>query len=79
MRSIKTITLATLGALALSSTAFAQDNTGDTASGKRFSVADITALVSVDFARAIKEPVPEDAVALKRWHADLSARPSAKA
>lgn len=47
--------------------------------GKRFSVADITALVSVDFARAIKEPVPEDAVALKRWHADLSARPSAKA
>lgn len=47
--------------------------------GERFSVADITALVSVDFARAIKEPVPEDAGALKRWHATLSARPSATA
>lgn len=45
MRSIKTITLATLGALALSSTAFAQDNTGDTASGKRFSVVGGAALL----------------------------------
>lgn len=38
MRSIKILSLATLGALALSSTAFAQDASGDTASGKHFAV-----------------------------------------
>ena len=38
MRSIKILSLATLGALALSSTAFAQDGNGDTASGKHFAV-----------------------------------------
>lgn len=38
MRTIKILSLATLGALALSSTAFAQDGNGDTASGKHFAV-----------------------------------------
>ncbi len=38
MRSIKILSLATLGALALSSTAFAQDASNDTASGKHFAV-----------------------------------------
>jgi len=46
--------------------------------GERFTVADITALVSVDFAtRAIKEPVPEAAVNLKRWREAVAVRPSA--
>ena len=44
-----------------------------------FSLADITALVCVDFAKWVKhEPKPEHED-LKRWHAAVSARPSAKA
>jgi glutathione S-transferase len=44
----------------------------------RFSVADITAFVSVEFARAIKEPIPEAALNLRRWRDAVAARPSAK-
>ncbi|MBA4208936.1 MAG: glutathione S-transferase [Parvibaculum sp.] len=45
----------------------------------RFSLADITALVCIDFAKWVKhEPKPEHADLL-RWHAAASARPSAKA
>lgn len=47
--------------------------------GDRYSVADITALVSVDFARWIKLAVPDACGHLLRWHAAVSARPSAKA
>jgi glutathione S-transferase len=47
--------------------------------GPRYSIADITALVVVDFARWIKMPVPEACKDLHRWHAQVSARPSAKA
>lgn len=47
--------------------------------GRRFSVADITALVAVDFAHRAKMPVPEEHLHLRRWHAQVSARPSAKA
>ena len=44
-----------------------------------YSVADITALVTVDFAKWVKV-VPEESQAdLKRWHAAVSARPSATA
>jgi glutathione S-transferase len=47
--------------------------------GDRLSIADITALVGVDFGRVIKlRPSPEQKNLL-RWHAALSARPSAKA
>jgi len=45
----------------------------------RFSVADITALVSVDFMKPAKLTVPEGLVHLRRWHAAVSARPSAAA
>ena len=47
--------------------------------GDRFSIADISALVVVDFAAWIKLSVPEDAVCLRRWHAVVSGRPSATA
>jgi glutathione S-transferase len=47
--------------------------------GRRYSVADITALVSVDFAVRAKLPIPETHTHLRRWHAQVSARPSAKA
>lgn len=45
----------------------------------RYTMADITALVMVDFAAWIKLPIPEDYTNLQRWHAVVSARPSAKA
>ncbi len=45
--------------------------------GDAYSVADIDALVAVDFARAVKRRIPDDATALKRWHETVSARPSA--
>jgi glutathione S-transferase len=47
--------------------------------GKEFSVADITTLVSVDFMKVSKLTVPEDLANLRRWHAEVSARPSAAA
>ena len=47
--------------------------------GHAFSVADITALVAVDFMRAARIQRPPELEHLARWHADVSARPSAKA
>jgi glutathione S-transferase len=45
--------------------------------GDRFSVADITAIVTVDFAsKALSLPIPEDHVASQRWYALVAARPS---
>jgi glutathione S-transferase len=47
--------------------------------GARYSIADITTLVMVDFARWAKLSIPEERNNLRRWHAQVSARPSAKA
>jgi glutathione S-transferase len=47
--------------------------------GPDFSVADITALVAVDFMRVSKLAVPDDLVHVRRWHEAVSARPSAAA
>jgi glutathione S-transferase len=47
--------------------------------GDEYSIADITGLVLVDFARWIKLEVPEEAVNLRRWYGDVSTRPSAGA
>lgn len=47
--------------------------------GDNYSFADITALTTVDFARAAKLAVPESAINLRRWHDLASARPSATA
>ncbi len=45
--------------------------------GQRFSVADITALVTVDFAaKAINIPVPDEHRSLRRWYDAVSSRPS---
>lgn len=43
-----------------------------------FTLADITALVTVDFAKAIKMDISEHQADLKRWHKSVSARPSAQ-
>lgn len=47
--------------------------------GDYFSVADISALVAVDFARIIKVRIGEAHRHLARWHELVSSRPSAKA
>ena len=47
--------------------------------GPDYSVADITALVAVDFMRVSKLAVSEDLVEVRRWHQAVSARPSAAA
>lgn len=47
--------------------------------GNRFSAADITAMVSLDFAKWVKIEIPEDHANLKRWYESVSSRPSAKA
>jgi glutathione S-transferase len=44
-----------------------------------FTIADITGLVSVDFMKPAKLDMPEGLVNLQRWHAQVSARPSARA
>jgi len=48
--------------------------------GDRFSVADITALVTIDFAaKALGVSTPKEHEALTRWYKGVSARPSATA
>jgi len=44
-----------------------------------FTVADITGLITIDFAGWAKIKPPEQMIHLHRWHAAVSARPSAKA
>ena len=47
--------------------------------GDRFTVADITGLVALDFAKSARIAIPPDLVQLNRWHEALKARPSAAA
>jgi glutathione S-transferase len=47
--------------------------------GDRFSVADITGLVGLDFMKPAKLSLPDDLSNVRRWHAELAARPSAQA
>jgi glutathione S-transferase len=47
--------------------------------GDDYSVADITALIAVDFMKPARIPRPEGLANLDRWYAEVSSRPSAKA
>jgi glutathione S-transferase len=47
--------------------------------GERYTIADIMALVTVDFAGRINLSIPEGCAHLRRWHEAVSARPSAAA
>ncbi|MGH6771822.1 MAG: glutathione S-transferase [Xanthobacteraceae bacterium] len=47
--------------------------------GDHYSVADITGLCAIDFMKPAKLAVPEECAHVRRWHADVSARPSAGA
>jgi len=49
------------------------------AAGDRYSVADITGMIAVDFMKPAKLAVPEGCANVRRWHAEVSARPSAGA
>lgn len=51
----------------------------DYVAGDSFSIADITALCTVDFARAIHMAPADSHTNIKRWHAVVSDRPSARA
>jgi len=47
--------------------------------GAAYTVADITAMVAVDFMRVSKMTVPEELTNVRSWHQAVSARPSAAA
>jgi glutathione S-transferase len=47
--------------------------------GDAYTIADITAQIAVDFMRLPKLTIPDDCSHVSRWHALVSARPSAKA
>jgi glutathione S-transferase len=47
--------------------------------GGDYTVADITTLCAIDFMKPAKLAVPAELANVQRWHADVSARPSAKA
>lgn len=47
--------------------------------GDRYTIADITALCAIDFGRVSKIAIQSEQINLARWHAEVSARASAKA
>lgn len=47
----------------------------DYIAGDRFTVADITAVVAIDFAKWIKESIADDQANLQRWYDAVAARP----
>jgi glutathione S-transferase len=47
--------------------------------GDRYTIADITALIGIDFGRTTGIKIQENQKNLARWHAEVSSRPSAKA
>lgn len=47
--------------------------------GDSYSIADITAQVTIDFMKPAKLSVPEDMIHLRRWHGECAARPSSAA
>jgi glutathione S-transferase len=49
------------------------------AAGDRFSVADITGMIAIDFMKPAKLAVPEACANVRRWHAAVAERPSAGA
>lgn len=44
--------------------------------GERFTIADITAGIAIDFMKPSRVPLSEDFANIRRWHGELSARPS---
>ena len=44
--------------------------------GEHFTIADITAYVSVNFMKLARIPLPEDLPHVRRWHGEIAARPA---
>ncbi len=57
------------------------DRLGDTEylAGDSFTIADITAFVTMEFAKRIELGIPEGCANIARWHGQIAARPSAEA
>jgi glutathione S-transferase len=66
---------------ALEVLAILDDQLGSTrfVAGNEYSVADITALVAMDFMKPARIQRPADLKNIERWYAEVSTRPSAKA
>lgn len=66
---------------ALETLALLDENLGRTryVAGDGYSVADITALVAIDFMKPARIQRPEGLKNLERWYGEVSSRPSAKA
>ena len=47
--------------------------------GETFSIADITCLCAIDFARVVKITIDEEQTNLQRWYQQINSRPSARA
>jgi glutathione S-transferase len=47
--------------------------------GERYTIADITALVGIDFGRVVKIGIQPEQKNLQRWYESVSTRPSARA
>lgn len=47
--------------------------------GERFTIADITGLVALDFMKPARIALPDDLAHVRRWHVALARRPSAEA
>lgn len=47
--------------------------------GKDYSVADITAMIAVEFMKPARLAVPDELTNVRRWYGDVTSRPSAKA
>ena len=60
--------------------AFLEQRLGESehVAGERYSIADITAMVAIDFARVIRAKPGDDQPNLQRWHTAVAARPSAQ-
>ncbi len=56
-----------------------QLESNDFVAGSAFSVADITAMVGIDFSKWVKAQPDESLTALWDWHAKVAARPSSRA
>lgn len=55
-----------------------QLNDNDFVAGDAYSIADISALVAVDFAGRVKLSIPDDATNLHRWYESVSCRPGTR-
>jgi glutathione S-transferase len=47
--------------------------------GVRFTIADITAMIAIDFRKPARITLPEECMNVQRWYANMRARPSARA